>query len=236
MNIEKIKDWLLQNKKYLVVFLGIILVLFFFFKKNDQGQVDNSNVFNNQTAESQNFSKKNLGTSTSTSSSNNSQESTSQNKTVTCDISGAIKHEGVYTLKNGARLEELINAAGGLKTNAQVKAINRAVLLKDQDKIHIPFKGEKINNATTVTTSSSADSATSSGLPQSSSSASGEKVNLNTASASDLQKLNGIGEKKAEQIIAYRDQNGQFKKIEDLMQVSGIGEKTFAALKDQLEI
>lgn len=59
---------------------------------------------------------------------------------------------------------------------------------------------------------------------------------MNTASAADLQKLNGIGQKKAEQIIAYREQNGQFKKIEDLMQVSGIGEKTFAALKDQLAL
>ena len=65
---------------------------------------------------------------------------------------------------------------------------------------------------------------------------SGEKVNLNTANAADLQKLTGIGEKKAEQIIAYREQKGSFKKIEDLMQVSGIGEKTFASLKDQLAV
>lgn len=61
-------------------------------------------------------------------------------------------------------------------------------------------------------------------------------MNINTAGAQDLQKLNGIGEKKAAQIIAYRQKNGQFKRIEDLKKVSGIGDKTFAALKNQLEV
>ena len=62
------------------------------------------------------------------------------------------------------------------------------------------------------------------------------KVNINTADAAQLQKLNGIGEKKAQQIISYRQKNGQFKGVDELKQVSGIGDKTFAGLKDQLEI
>ena len=129
-------------------------------------------------------------------------------------------------------LAELIEAAGGITSRAQVKAINRAVLLKDQDKIYIPYKGEKVESAVTTpnTNSGNNDSANSSNK------ASGDKVNLNTANITELQKLTGIGEKKAEQIIAYREQNGSFQKIEDLMQVSGIGEKTFASLKDQLAI
>jgi competence protein ComEA len=163
-----------------------------------------------------------------------SSSTSSESKTVTCDISGAVKHEGVYTLKNGARLQELIEAAGGTTSRAQLKAINRAVLLKDQDKIHIPYKGEKVENAATVGAGSQSNAT--SGESSSSQQENGEKVNLNTASAADLQKLNGIGEKKAEQIIAYREQKGSFKKIEDLMQVSGIGEKTFASLKDQLAV
>lgn len=61
-------------------------------------------------------------------------------------------------------------------------------------------------------------------------------INLNTATAADLQKLNGIGEKKAEQIIAYRQEKGSFKSIDELKEVSGIGDKTFAAIKDQLTI
>ncbi len=76
---------------------------------------------------------------------------------------------------------------------AQLKAVNRALLLKDQDKIHIPYKGEKVDNATTVASANGSASATGSGA----SGQSGEKVNLNTAAAADLQKLNGIGEKKS---------------------------------------
>lgn len=228
MDFEKIKNFIIDKKQYFII--GLVVVSVFIWMKNgDSDQVDNSNVLNNQTEQSGSFS-----SSSATSSSTQMAESaSSQSKTITCDISGAVKHQGVYTLKNGARLEELIEAAGGAKSNAQLKAINRAVLLKDQDKIHIPYKGEKVESASTVTADSSSSSASSSAA---STSGDGEKINLNTASAQDLQKLNGIGEKKAEQIIAYREQNGQFKKIEDLTQVSGIGEKTFASLKDQLTV
>lgn len=226
INFEKIKQLLLEKKKYLLI-IAVVLGIFLFVKRGEYENKDNQ-ISENSISQS--------SSAMSSSSTGFANQSTSQveSKEVTVDISGAVKHGGVYTLKNGARLQELIEAAGGLKDNAQIKAINRAVMLKDQDKIHIPYKGEKVDSATTI--SNTGETANSSVSNSSGSSTSGEKVNLNTASAADLQKLNGIGEKKAEQIIAYRDQNGQFKKIEDLMQVSGIGEKTFAALKDQLAI
>lgn len=226
LNFEKIKQLVLEKKKYLLV-IAVILVIFLFVKKGGDENKDNQISENS-------ISQSSSATSSSSTSFANQSSSQVESKEVTVDISGAVKHGGVYTLKNGARLQELIEAAGGLKDNAQIKAINRAVMLKDQDKIHIPYKGEKVESASTI--SNAGGSANSTTSNPSGSSTSGEKINLNTASAADLQKLNGIGEKKAEQIIAYRDQNGQFKKIEDLMQVSGIGEKTFAALKDQLEI
>ncbi|WP_201346841.1 ComEA family DNA-binding protein, partial [Lactobacillus nasalidis] len=105
---------------------------------------------------------------------------------------------------------------------------------------YVPAKGDEppaasaTSSASSQATSSSAFSASSSA--SSASSASGELININTASASDLQKLNGIGEKKAEQIIAYRQEKGGFKSIDELKEVSGIGDKTFAAIKDQLTI
>ena len=160
-------------------------------------------------------------------------------KNVTCDISGAVNYQGVYTLKNGARLNELIAAAGGIKGNAQLKRVNRALILKDQDKIHIPYKGEKIKAEQVVesVSSNSSDSVSSEFNSNNSGQTTvGNKVNINTANAQQLQQLNGIGEKKAQQIIAYRQKSGQFKSIEELKQVSGIGEKTFVALKDQLEV
>ncbi|WP_201335900.1 helix-hairpin-helix domain-containing protein, partial [Lactobacillus nasalidis] len=152
----------------------------------------------------------------------------------------SVRHQGVYRLKSGARLEDLIEKAGGLTKKADLQAINRSQLLKDQDKIYVPAKGDEppaasaTSSASSQATSSSAFSASSSA--SSASSASGELININTASASDLQKLNGIGEKKAEQIIAYRQEKGGFKSIDELKEVSGIGDKTFAAIKDQLTI
>lgn len=225
MNFEKIKEFAIEKKAYLIA-AGIILLGFFYFRKGDN-QEKSSNVENTQLMQQKSSSSSGAMESVASSAS-------SESKTVTCDISGAVKHQGVYTLKNGARLQELIEAAGGTTSKAQLKAINRAVLLKDQDKIHIPYKGEKVENAATVGAGNQANAA--SGNSSSSQQANGEKVNINTATAADLQKLNGIGEKKAEQIIAYREQKGSFKKIEDLMQVSGVGEKTFASLKDQLAV
>lgn len=83
---------------------------------------------------------------------------------------------------------------------------------------------------------SSSQSAASRQTGASSASSAAGKVNLNTATAADLQKLNGIGERKAEQIIAYREQKGGFKSIDELKEVSGIGDKTFDALKDQITV
>lgn len=228
MDFEKIKALILEKRQYFIIG-AVVLGLIFFFKKGDTKQDDSASLLPEKTEQSSN-------SSFSASSQSSSAQPVSQSKTVTCDISGAVKHQGVYTLKTGARIQELIEAAGGAKQNAQLKAVNRAVMLKDQDKIHIPYKGEKVENASNSSSTGTEITTTNENTSTKTGQNDGEKVNLNTASAADLQKLNGIGQKKAEQIIAYRDQNGQFKKIEDLMQVSGIGEKTFAALKDQLAL
>ncbi|WP_289683022.1 helix-hairpin-helix domain-containing protein [Lactobacillus intestinalis] len=228
MDFEKVKEFILEKKQYFIIGV-VVLGLIFFFKKEDTKQDDSANLLSEKTEQSSN-------SSFSASNQSSSAQSVSQSKTVTCDISGAVKHQGVYTLKTGARIQELIEAAGGAKQNAQLKAVNRAVMLKDQDKIHIPYKGEKVEKASNFSSTGAGTTTANESTSGESTQNNGEKVNLNTASAADLQKLNGIGQKKAEQIIAYREQNGQFKKIEDLMQVSGIGEKTFAALKDQLAL
>lgn len=146
---------------------------------------------------------------------------------ITCDIAGAVHDQGVYSLKRGARIDDLIAAAGGLQDKAALKAVNRATVLKDQDKVYIPFEGEA---------EAQQSAATVAGVQAAGSAAQGDQVHINSATKEELQKLNGIGEKKAEQIIAYREEKGGFKKIEELMQVSGIGEKTFAGFKDQVAL
>ncbi|BDR60430.1 helix-hairpin-helix domain-containing protein [Lactobacillus xylocopicola] len=226
MDWEKIKQSAIDHKRYLV--LGIVLLGLFFWFKHDRDQ--DKGTVSEFTANSQERPAKKA----SSDQENKSDQAESKTQEVTCDISGAVKHQGVYTLKNGARLQELLEAAGGPAANARLKEVNRALVLKDQDKIHIPYRGERIK-ATEIVTSVGGSGGETAATAESGGQTAG-KINLNTASAQDLQKLSGIGEKKAAQIIAYRQKNGHFKKITDLKQVSGIGDKTFAALKDQLEV
>lgn len=240
---EKLQDllaWLTEKKMYIII---VLLALGGFYYVNRQPAADNSALLSSGQSMSENSGQSLQSSSVSSVAASASSAASAANAEVVCDISGAVKHQGVYRLKNGARLEDLIEEAGGLTKDAQLKAINRSQLLKDQDKIYIPGKGDKVGAAQTANSaaastpvSSSASSSSSSVSSSTSGAASGDLINLNTATASDLQKLNGIGEKKAEQIIAYRQEKGSFKSIDELKEVSGIGDKTFAAIKDQLTI
>lgn len=228
MDFEKIKDFIVEKKGIVIGIIVVVLIGGYFIQKNNQSAINNSQVLSeNSKNQSTDFSKNKSNNTPSTTGVN----SPSKQNTVTIDIAGAVKHSGVYTLKNGARLNDLLKVCGGLTDKAETRAINRAALLKDQDQIYVPQIGEKIENkpvtSNTPTNSTSTTDSTSSNS---------EQVHLNSATVEDLQKLNGVGQKKAEQIIAYRDQNGGFKQIEDLTKVTGIGEKTFEKLKDQLAL
>lgn len=204
--IEKIKAFGKEHVVYIIVGVFVLAVAFFALQKQEAKPTEPAQLqVHKQKAPS---SKK-------------------ESAFITCDIAGAVHDQGVYSLKNGARIDDLIAAAGGLKDKAALKAINRATVLKDQGKVYIPYEGEAEaqQSATTV--------ASGQGSPGSQAK---DQVHINSASKEDLQKLTGIGEKKAEQIIAYREEKGGFKNPEELMQVSGIGEKTFAAFKDQVAL
>lgn len=216
MIFEEFKDWIIKYKVWVIVsLLGIGILIFWKFNSNSQDELVSINSTSATSASQSN----------SLSSSAVSNVSASKNDKVTCDISGAVKNSGIYALKAGARVADLIRAAGGETAEADLSSVNRAILLKDQDKVYIPVKGE---NSPLDTTASQPSSTTSNN--------GGEKIHLNSATIADLQKLNGVVQKKAEQIIAYREQNGPFKSVDDLTKVSGIGEKTLAGFKDQLEL
>ena len=216
MIFEEFKDWIIKYKVWVIVsLLGIGILIFWKFNSNSQDELVSINSTSATSASQSN----------SLSSSAVSNVSASKNGKVTCDLSGAVKNSGIYALKAGARVADLIRAAGGETAEADLSSVNRAILLKDQDKVYIPVKGE---NSPLDTTASQPSSTTSNN--------GGEKIHLNSATIADLQKLNGVGQKKAEQIIAYREQNGPFKSVDDLTKVSGIGEKTLAGFKDQLEL
>ena len=141
------------------------------------------------------------------------------------DVDGAVVSPGVYRLKDGARVSQAIDAAGGLAPEADVTGLNRASKVTDGQKIHVPTVGEQQASIAEVGVDGGAS--TSSGV----SGATG-LVNINTASAAELQTLSGIGPSMAQSIIDERTKNGAFSSVDDLMRVSGIGEKKLAKIKD----
>ena len=141
------------------------------------------------------------------------------------DVDGAVVRPGVYRLKDGARVSQAIDAAGGLTAEADVAGLNRASKVTDGQKIYVPTVGEQ--QAAAAVGGAESGAATTPGAGSSS-----ELVNINTASAAELQTLSGIGPSMAQSIIDERTKNGTFASVDDLMRVSGIGEKKLAKIKD----
>lgn len=154
-----------------------------------------------------------------------SSSSPQQTGQIIVDLKGEVKKPGVYQLENTVRMNELIQMAGGFTQNADQKEVNLAAKLKDEEVVYVAKKGE---NPVQTTTDSSVSATNSLTNPQA------EKVNINTADLTTLQTLQGIGAKKAQDIIDYRTQNGLFKTVDELGQVPGFGDKTLEKLKDKI--
>ena len=150
--------------------------------------------------------------------------------TIFVDIGGAVKTPMLAELPDGSRVDDAIQAAGGLKTEADLSNINRAEFLTDGQKVFIPSLAlDEDGNVIEGSVSSGAESNL--GSPAATS-----KVNINTADSEQLQTLSGVGPATAQKIIDYRQSNGSFSSVEDLKNVSGIGDKTFEKLKDDITI
>lgn len=150
------------------------------------------------------------------------------------DIGGEVKNPMLAELPEGSRVDDAIKAAGGLTDKADLTDINRAAFVEDGEKIYIPA----IIDEDDMSTSAGSAALTSGGSEAGgqSSSYSGGKVNINTAGSDELQTLTGIGPVTAQKIIDYRTENGRFSSIEDIKNVSGIGDKTFEKFKDDIRV
>ena len=153
--------------------------------------------------------------------------------TVTVYVCGAVICPGVYTLDEGARIVDAVNMAGGMDTEADSNYVNQAMPLTDGQKIYIPLKSETEG----MTYAQEAGSEMYSDV-NSSGSAEGmtSGISLNRATEEELMTLPGIGRAKAALIIEYREQNGGFAAIEDIMKISGIKEGMFNKIKDRITI
>lgn len=141
------------------------------------------------------------------------------------DVRGAVNKPGVYTLTVGSRVQDAILSAGDVLSNADTHALNLARRINDGEQIYVPLVGEAtVAPPTAASKSSTARTPTAQAPPG--------KININTATLEQLDTLPGIGPAIAQRIIDYRTQNGDFKKIDDLKKVRGIGDAMFDQIKD----
>ena len=141
--------------------------------------------------------------------------------TVSVYLCGAVKKPDVYEVPKGTRLNEVLKLAGGFREDAAQDAVNLAASVEDGSMIRVPTLEEAAKGAEAV------------GLAAEETSG---KVDLNRADKAELMTLPGVGERKAEQIIAYRKAHGKFQSIEEIKNIPGIKEKAFEKLKDSIMV
>ncbi|BAC13937.1 late competence protein (DNA binding and uptake) [Oceanobacillus iheyensis HTE831] len=148
----------------------------------------------------------------------NSESTVDNEQSLVVDVKGAVQSPGVYTVEQDDRIHDVIELAGGFSKNADQSQVNLAQLVQDEMIIAVPEQGEQETNI-------------SSGINDSN-----DKIRINYASVQEIEQLPGIGPSKAETIFQYREENGLFRELEDLLNISGIGEKTIESLRDYIQI
>lgn len=158
------------------------------------------------------------------------------NKEIVIYITGAVKKEGVYGMPEGARIQDAIEEAKGLTEDADIGDLNLAYLLEDGMKIKIATKEEVNSKTTEKNTSYITIESGVADKDADTTSKSKNKVNINTATQEQLETITGVGSSTASKIIEYRKSNGKFKKIEDIKNVSGIGESKYEQMKSEITV
>lgn len=142
-------------------------------------------------------------------------------------ITGQVVNQGIVKLEEGSRVIDAIEAAGGATPEANLAKINLAYLLEDGMKLYVPSVNDKEEEKQNLSSSTNEQSGNNKQVL---------KININTATSEELQKLPGIGEAMASRIITYRKENGKFSKSEDLKNVSGIGDAKFNNIKGYIYV
>lgn len=209
---------LLSNKWIIVLIIffiiGIIMLVYQYFVNNkllDTVQDNDIEIISNNECKTQDVS--------------------DLNKTIYVHIIGEVRNEGVVEINEGERIKDAIEKAGGVKETADVSKVNLAYVLSDGDKIRIPSVYDEANEEYLSNGGGSDVIIESKNMLNNNS-----KININSASQTELETLNGVGPSLAAKIIEYREKNGKFKAIEELKNVNGIGEAKFEILKEQIEI
>lgn len=201
------------KKNHLAILLIGILIVFIYFQNIDDK--DNVEIENDHSIINNGDNEKLENEKTD--------KTEKQDKNIIVDIKGAILNPGIIEIESESRVADVVNLAGGFLENADIKVVNLAKIVEDEEMIYIPFINESTNQ-------NIEDS-----LEENFNKKENEKININKAEKEELKKLDGIGDSTAEKIMDYRKEN-KFEKIEDVMNVSGIGEKKFESIKDSIEV
>lgn len=211
------KDWLNEHKFHVLIVLLIAFggLYYFYVNNHEESAPEKSiNMESNLQSDPKETQKK------------SEEEKDKPSEKIMVDIKGQIKQPGVYQANTGERVIDVISRAGGVTEQADQGQVNFAEHVQDEMVIYIPAKGEGVPSS-----GSSGGQAAQGGAGQNEG-----KINLNKADEAELQNLPGIGPAKAAAIIEYRNTSGPFKAVEDLKNISGIGEKTFEKLKDSVVV
>lgn len=216
----RFKDFCYYNRKIIILsFFCLIVVLFFYFEfsyETTSGVSENIILENDLEKEIV--------------------EEVTNNNFVIVDIKGAVVNPGTYEMKEDDRVIDVIDMALGLLENSDTSTINLSKKVYDEMVIYVPFKDDVLENDIIneyVYENSKSETDYSN---VSNNVVTDGKISINNASLSDLMKIKGIGEVKALSIIEYRNSNGNFKSIEDIKNVSGIGNKTFEKIKEYIKL
>lgn len=162
-------------------------------------------------------------------------ENNTNDDIVVIHITGSVKNPGIVKLKEGSRIEDAIEAAGGLTENADITKVNLAYVVEDGTKIKIPSASEEDIGDEDIIDSKSGDNII---IEENtiSSNNSTQTININKATEKEFETLPGIGPSLASKIIEYRNQNGKFESIEDIKNVNGIGDNKYEKIKDLITV
>jgi competence protein ComEA len=215
MTIKDIIERVKENIKIVIGLIVVVLIALFLFLKNvktdEKDTLATTTLLTKSTTEAKTSSK-------------SEPVSSEKSDQFVVDIKGAVQKPAIYTLSKGARVNDVVNLAGGFTEQADTKSVNLAQKLTDEMVIYVASLGESVASSSTAKPESNG-----AGNP-------GDKVNINTADVTQLQTLSGVGAKRAQDIIDYRESHGNFKTIEELANVSGIGEKTIEKLKESITV
>lgn len=207
---------------FIILSIMIIFIIYYIYSTlyKDEFSFYNSNFINNDLVET-NIEDKNISSENST------------DNSIIVYICGAVKESKVITLPENSRISDAIDAVGGLTEDADLTNINLAYILEDGEKIYIPQKGEEPQNEASTASSSVQSSSYSN---YSATSTKSNKININKATQTELETIPGVGPSTALKIIEYREQNKKFSSIEDIKNVSGIGNAKYEKMKDYITV